>query len=198
MERGSVIPYIVIWISALVLTVASALFYTATAFAQPPGTRSVEFQYQKLQAPPGPMVGETLCNRSNNPDGTANPGDTFTLPSGFAISPGASITLRDRGGTQGTLIDGENAEITDGTNITVTARPMSVSGGDGRLSDEACEEIVASTGIASEGREATPTLSALPLTGGSLIIFVLGAFLVSFVGFVALRRSVGVRRKVTA
>lgn len=63
------------------------------------------------------------------------------------VADGASVTLQDSDGTQGTLIDDVNAVITEGSIvITVTDDPINVSGGNGVLNTEGLF-VVATTGI---------------------------------------------------
>ncbi len=65
----------------------------------------------------------------------------------FSIEPGSSVTLQDADGTRGTVTDGSNAKIVEGSiDTTVTGTPSGVSGSDGQLATEGLE-IVDTSGI---------------------------------------------------
>lgn len=178
------------WVLALALALAATLFFATLANAQSPEQKSAEFQYEELEAPSGPLAG-IPCLGPEDADGVVGPGDVITLAGSFAVSPGASIVLQDTDGTQGTLIDGVNAEIAavDGIEVSVTGEPVNVVGGDKVLSD-VCDSAVASTGIAAdEADDGGAVVSVLPETGGSMTLIYAAILLFAGVGLALLRRS---------
>ena len=195
-----------LWVTGLVLVTVFALAYAPVALAQSPGTSSGSGQYGKPSAPSGPLGG-TACASSGAGDGVVNTGDVFTFPGSVAVSSGASMVLQDFDGTQGTLIDGKNANITSANGslkVAVTGEPVNVFGGNGTLSDNGCKMLVASTGVApgqtgtAAGTAAaqgtagggSEALSVLPNTSGPMLTTYLAALVAAGAGLVYLRRRV--------
>ncbi|MEW6636301.1 MAG: hypothetical protein AB1425_05745 [Actinomycetota bacterium] len=186
-------------ISGIVLVLALVLVWASVAQAQ-----SAEDFYEDesgtlLAQPSGPAAG-VGCSTIESDDGLLNAGDLIVFPGGFSVAPGASVVLEDADGTQGTLIDGVNAEIAGGGGISlaVTGDPLNVAGGDGVLSDEVCDSIVTTTGVAgaagAAGVQAASTgvagvVGVLPSTGGPLIAGLLGALALLGTGLAILRRT---------
>lgn len=129
----------------LLLAVALTVVWAGTAQAQSAGD-----QYDTPVSPSGPAAGETATVQSD--DGVVGPGDVIIIPGDFVIAEGASVTLQDSDGTQGTLIDGQNAEIVEGSIvITVTDSPIiNVAGANGVLNTDGLF-VVATTGISAAG-----------------------------------------------
>lgn len=167
------------------LAVALALILTTAADAQ---TQSFQAQYGEPVAPSGPAAGAE-CTSIQSEDGLLNAGDSVSFGSGFSVAPGASLVLEDADGTQGTLIDKENAEISAGENgnieLLLTRPPLNVVGGDGVVGSDVCDELVTTTGISAlqgvgsaDSGAATASGSAslfgvLPSTGGSMLLILL-------------------------
>ena len=146
MKRIGIAPSGVGWAAGIALAAAFALVWATVAQAQ-----SFEVQYGEPEAPAGGLAG-TSCMYVQSEDGLLNAGDVVEYRGNYSISSGASAVIDDSDGTQGTFIDGRNAEISegsggDGIRIAVTGDPINVSGGDGVLSEKICNSIVASTGI---------------------------------------------------
>ncbi len=188
-----------VWVNfAVAFAMAFALVWSTAAHAQASGAgkakgKSADDQYERQASPAGPAAGAS-CSFIDSTDGVLHSGDTVTFPGDFSVAPGASVILDDADGTQGTLIDGENATISgDGSNIeiTVTGDPVNVSGGNGELSDEVCNSIVATTGVsagsADSGRGGV-VARVLPNTGGSMLIFYGGALAIAGTGLLLLSR----------
>lgn len=117
-----------------------ALTWSPVALAQQ------DDQYGGTIAPSGPAAGEPATVEGDD-DGVVGPGDVIIIPGDFVVSEGASVTLEDSDGTQGTLIDGQNANITEGSIvIEVTGEPVGVAGGNGVLNTDGLF-VVATTGI---------------------------------------------------
>ena len=178
----------VVWAAWLAFALAFALCASVVA-AQSANAQSAEVQYAASEPPEGGAAG-TSCGRVVSEDDLLNAGDTVTYPGNFSVASGSSVVLDDADGSIGTLIDGQNAEISGDPRgdirIVVSGDPINVSGANGVLNDTVCESIVASTGISS-GQEADPGgASVLPFTGGIplayLGVLALGA------GLVLLRR----------
>lgn len=132
------------WVLAFTASAMLALAWAPAAVAQQ------DDQYDGTVAPSGPAAGETATVQGDE-DGVVGPGDTIIIPGDFVVSEGASVTLQDSDGTQGTLIDGQNAEITEGSIIIqVTDFPVGVVGGDGVLDTDGLF-VVATTGIFAAG-----------------------------------------------
>ncbi len=86
---------------------------------------------------------------SDDKDGVVGGGDRLYVEGEFSIEPGSSVTLQDADGTRGTVTDGSNAKIVEGSiDTTVTGTPTGVSGGDGQLATDGLE-IVDTSGIVS-------------------------------------------------
>ena len=194
------------WIAGIGLATAFALVWATVAQAQ-----SFEVQYGNPEAPAGGLAG-TSCMYVQSEDDLLNAGDVVEYRGDYSISSGASVVIDDSDGTQGTFIDGSNADISegsggDGIKIVVTGDPINVSGGDGVLSDKVCNSIVASTGIfgdapgggaegllaglfgdaPGEGSSGTLGLSVLPDTGGVAVLLYLGMLSVAGGGLIVLR-----------
>lgn len=128
------------WVLAFVAATMLALAWAPAAIAQQ------DDQYDGTVAPSGPAAGETATVLGDD-DGVVGPGDTIVIEGDFVVTEGASVTLEDSDGTQGTLIDGQNAEITEGSIIIqVTGFPVGVVGGNGVLNTDGLF-VVATTGI---------------------------------------------------
>lgn len=177
---------------ALVFAVAIVLALTWTVTAQ---AQSFKAQYGDRVAPSGPAAGAE-CTSLQSDDGLLNAGDTVSFEGSFTVAPGASLVLEDSDKTQGTLIDGENAEISAGDNgnieLLVTGAPLNPVGGDGVLSSDVCNSVGTTTGIAAaqgvgfsggaaEGAasggtasDSSALISVLPDTGGTLLLALLG------------------------
>lgn len=134
---------------AFLIAVAVALVWGGMAHAQ----ESSDDQYGGAVAPSGPLVG-FLVQVLNDalPAGVVGPGDVLIIPGDFNVADGASITLQDSDGTQGTLIDGQNANITEGSvRIEVTGSPViNAAGENGELNTDGLF-VVATTGISLAG-----------------------------------------------
>lgn len=185
----------ILMVIGILFTSAFGLILAAAAGAQAPGTTSAEFQYPEIAAPSGPAAG-LPCIEIESGGNDLKAGDTLVFPGTFSIASGASVVLEDADGTQGTMIDGENARITEGEGGTIqillTGAPMNVIGGDEVLSNEVCESIVATTGISGRpetGSGVTPGI--LPDTGGVVTLLYLGALVLAGAGIAALRRRAG-------
>lgn len=84
---------------------------------------------------------------SDDKDGVVGGGDRIYVEGEFSIEPGSSVTLQDADGTRGTVTDGSNAKIVEGSiDTTVTGIPTGVSGGDGQLATDGLE-ILDTSGI---------------------------------------------------
>lgn len=130
-------------IMALSIALVAALSWSAVAQAQ-----SADDQYDEPVAPSGPAA-EAECSVSGDTDGVVNAGDTVVCVGEYVIVEGASVTLEDSDGTQGTFIDGQNAEITEGSLIIdVAGDPLNVVGGNEVLNTEGLF-VVATTGISA-------------------------------------------------
>lgn len=128
---------------ALSIAFVAALSWSAVAQAQ-----SADDQYDEPVAPSGPAA-EAECSVSGDTDGVVNAGDTVVCAGEYVIVEGASVTLEDSDGTQGTFIDGQNAEITEGSLIIdVAGDPLNVVGGNEVLNTEGLF-VVATTGISA-------------------------------------------------
>lgn len=189
---------------ALAVTLAIALTYAGIASAQTdPETSGSDGQYAELVAPSGPAASE-MCGtiEDNNDNGLLDEGDLVTYPGDFSVAQGASVVVDDQDGTQGTFIDGENAEIT-GENgnivISATGAPLNVVGGNGELSSMVCNSIVTTTGVSGDsGVEGTSvsgdsgvqgvSVGVLPDTGGSMFIVYGSALVAAGVGLALVRR----------
>ncbi|MBA4117022.1 MAG: LPXTG cell wall anchor domain-containing protein [Rubrobacter sp.] len=197
------------WTAGIALAVAFALVWATVAQAQ-----SFEVQYGDPEAPAGGLAG-TSCMYVQSEDGQLNAGDIVEYRGDYSISSGASVVIDDSDDTQGTFIDGRNAEISegsgaDGIKIAVTGDPINVSGGDGVLTNKVCNSIVASTGIVGDapgggaegllaglfgdppgqgsgGSSGSLGLSVLPDTGGVAVLLYLGMLSVAGGGLVLLR-----------
>lgn len=147
---------------AVLLAALAALFLGATAGAQ----TSSDAQYGAPTAPSGPLAGlpvQVLVDAP--PVGVVSPGDLLRISGNYVISPGASVTLQDADGTQGTLIDGQNANIYTGSvMIRVTGYPFNQTGGNGVLNTRGLR-VVASTGIWPVSGTSASTSTASPAAG---------------------------------
>jgi hypothetical protein len=146
------------WATGLALAALVALALAPAARAQQ------EDQYGATEAPEGPAAGEPATVEGDD-DGVVGPGTVIVIDGDFEVSEGASVTLQDSDGTQGTLIDGENAEITEGSIIIeVTADPVGVVGGDGVLNTDGLF-VIATTGITARGGETAAGEGAVATDG---------------------------------
>lgn len=214
MKRVSLTSTGSIGVAGLALAVVLALIWATAAHAQ-----SFRAQYGEPVAPSGPAAG-AMCTSLQSQDGLLNAGDIVSFEGSFSVAPGASLVLEDSDGTQGTLIDGENAEISSGDNgnieILMTGDPLNVVGGDGVVSSDVCNSVVTTTGIsalqgvssgagaAASGAAASGSaasgaiesgsaaLGVLPDTGGPVVLVLLGGLVVAGTGL-AVRRLRGDR-----
>lgn len=176
---------------SIALTALLLLAATSTAFAQ-----SAKNQYGERQTPSGPVAGLS-CVTLESEDDLLNAGDFVSFGSGFSVAPGASIIIEDADGTQGLLVDGDNADISEGDggsiDVVVTGAPTAIVGGDGAMSSAVCNSVVTTTGISLDEGEATEDegtiLGVLPDTGGPSLIGMLGALAVLGTGFAIFRRT---------
>jgi LPXTG-motif cell wall-anchored protein len=195
-------------VAAFLIAVVAALVWSGNvAHAQ----QAEEDQYGGAVAPSGPLAGASVQVANDaDPVGVVGSGDVLVIAGDFNVADGASITLQDSDATQGTLIDGQNANITEGSVIIeVTDFPIiNAPGENGVLNTEGLT-VVASTGISLEegaaaGGEATAgdgaetgdgvAASILPDTGGIATVALLaGGFLAAGGGLLVLRRQVGNR-----
>jgi LPXTG-motif cell wall-anchored protein len=128
---------------ALAIALLAALSWSAVAHAQ-----SADDQYDEPAAPSGPAA-EAECSVFDDTDGEVNSGDTVVCEGDYVVAEGASVTLEDSDGTQGTFVDGQNAEITEGSLIIdVAGDPLNVVGGNEVLNTEGLF-VVATTGISA-------------------------------------------------
>lgn len=187
-------------IVGFVMAALATVLLSSAAIAQ----QSADDQYAAPTPPSGPAA-EAQCTVSNDTDGVVNVGDVITCAGDFDVSEGASVVLQDTDGTQGTFVDGDNAEITEGSLvISVTADPINVAGGNGVLNTEGLF-VIATTGIAaaptataadasadadsgsSSGSVASAVTGVLPDTGGFAILGVISAVMLTGAGLVGLR-----------
>lgn len=176
-----------------VLAVSAALIWAGAAGAQ----QSADDQYEPPTAPSGPAA-ESQCTVPNDTDGVVNAGDRIVCEGNFDVSSGSSVVLQDGDGTQGTFIDGTNANITEGNLlISVTGAPINVSGGNGVLNTEGLF-VVATTGVADAGGAgavasekggplASALLGVLPETGGFMLLGTLAGLALIGAGIMVLR-----------
>lgn len=167
-------------IGMVLVMMALSLVWTAVARAQ-----SAEDQY-KERTPPSDPIAEGTCVHIESADDAVNDGDLLTVKGDFSVASGASLVLQDEDGTQGTVIEGENAKISgDPLQVSVTGDPINVSGGDGTVHADACPEVVSTTGVSAEESPsgvAGAVMGLLPDTGGLLPVSVLGGLAVIGVG----------------
>jgi len=132
------------------LAVLVSLCWSAVAHAQP-----ADDQYAAPASPSGPAT-SAQCTVSGDTDGVVNAGDQVVCEGEYDVADGASVTLQDADGTQGTFVDGVNAVITEGSIvIRVTDAPIiNAPGANGVLDTEGLF-VVATTGIAAAGGAAT-------------------------------------------
>lgn len=123
---------------------ALALVWAGAAHAQSAGD-----QYGIPVSPSGPAAGLPVTVQGDT-NGIVGPGDVLIIEGDYVIADGASVTLQDSDGTQGTLIDGQNATIVEGSIIiTVTDNPIiNVPGANGVLNTDGLF-VVATTGISA-------------------------------------------------
>lgn len=140
-------------------------------------TRAADDQIQaqlmgEPAAPSGPLAGaEVEVREDDDDDNTVNEDDVLIIDDrDYEASRGASVTIEDKDGTQGTFVDGRNARITitaDGAlRIEVTDDPIGLNGGGNggsvdRLDtigdDDEGLEAVTSTGVRrAEAQEQNP------------------------------------------
>lgn len=202
MNRVSIAPTSVYRILPLVLAVAAALIWATVAHAQ----IIQDDQYDTPAAPSGPAAGLSVTVLGDT-DGVVNEGDLLVIEGNFSVSGGSSAVLQDSDGTQGTFVDGENSEITEGSiEIAVTGEPANVNGGNGVLNTEGLF-VVATTGVSagdgssptavsgSEGSSAGDSIvntvsGVLPDTGGPALLAAIGVFAASGTGLMLLRRRI--------
>lgn len=134
----------------------------------------------------GPLAGEPVTVDSTDADDAFDPGDTATIACNCSVADGASITLEDGDGTQGTFTDDVNAVITEGSVvIKPTAAASNTSGGNGELNESGLS-VLATNGIevlAAAGSGA----GVLPRTGANYLYLLGGLCLVLLCAF-GLRR----------
>ncbi len=212
MRKNDVARLGVGWMAGFALALALALVCATGASAQ-----SFRGQYERPTAPSGAAAGMS-CTFVESNDDVLNAGDTILYPGDVSVAQGASVILDDADGSQATLIDGQNVEITGtvtgGIRIVVTGDPLNVAGGDGVLNDTVCDSIVASTGISGQagvfgqtgisgqagvfGQAAAQDSSQgvsglqglLPDTGGSMLLVYVVGFALAGTGLILLRRRV--------
>lgn len=177
----------------LAVTLAIALTYVGIANAQTePQASGSDGQYERLVAPSGPAAGD-VCGvvEDNNDNGLFDEGDLVAYPGDFSVAPGSSVVIDDEDGTQGTFVDGENAEIT-GENgnivISATGNPLNVVGGNGELSAMVCNSVVTTTGVSGDYGDQGTGVSVLPGTGGSMFIIYGSVLVAAGVGLALVRR----------
>lgn len=176
-----------------VLAMLVALAWSGAAGAQ----QSADDQYEPPTAPSGPAA-ESQCTVPNDTNGVVDAGDQIACEGNFDVSSGSSVVLQDGDGTQGTFIDGNNANITEGSLlISVTGAPINVSGGNGVLNTEGLF-VVATTGVADAGgavaaasegvgQPASALLGVLPETGGFMLLGTLAGLALIGAGIMVLR-----------
>lgn len=171
-------------ILGLVLAALCAVALAAMASAQ----QSFEAQYGEPQSPAGPAA-NAQCTVTGDDDGVVNAGDPIVCAGNFSVSEGSSVVLQDSDSTQGTLIDGTNAEITEGSLIIdVSGEPANVNGGNEVLNTDGLF-VVATTGVSEGGGSVlSETIGLLPDTGGPLILGALGTLAAGGLGLTLLRR----------
>ncbi|MGI8859235.1 MAG: hypothetical protein ACR2HO_03645 [Rubrobacteraceae bacterium] len=83
------------------------------------------------QPAPGDTVTVTNGSNAGNDAAVIDIGDVLTVSGNYEVQAGASVTVEDDDGTQGTFTDGVNATITANGEliITVTGAPTGVTGG---------------------------------------------------------------------
>lgn len=179
MNGSGFAPSRVYWAAGLALATAFALIWTTAAHAQ----QSAGDQYAVLTAASGPAAGLSCSMIQANGDGLLDEGDTVMFPGDFSVASGASVVIDDADGTQGTLIDGDNAQISEGDGsieIALTGDPINVAGGDGVLSEKVCNSIVATTGVsAAQSDDEGAVALVLPNTGGAMLVLYFGAIAVA-------------------
>lgn len=178
-------------IFAFFLAVGFALIWATTAHAQ-----IQDDQYGAPTPPSGPAAG-AQCTVPNDTNGVVDPGDTIICEGNFSVSQGASVILEDVDGTQGTHVDGQNSQITEGSLIiSVTGEPANVNGGNDVLNTEGLF-VVATTGVSADGGPSgvvDAAVGVLPDTGGPLLLLAaLGALAISGGGLGLLRLRAGRR-----
>lgn len=178
----------------LFLALALALAGAAVASAQ----QSSDGQYGAPASPSGPAA-NAQCTVAGDTDNVVNAGDEITCAGNFSVSAGSSATLQDSDNTQGTFLDGDNADITEGSlDIAVTGNPANVNGGNRGLNTDGLF-VVTTTGVAAgDSSSGSSALSAvtgvLPDTGGPLIVLALGILAVGGTGLTLLRRRYATRQ----
>ena len=198
MNRTDPSPVGINWILGLAIALAFALICASVASAQTSssaGTESLDSADDAYGTPQsdGGAMEDMNCSYIESDDGVLNAGDVVVYPGGFEVVQGASVTLDDADGTVGTLVDGENAQISadaDSLTVAVTGDPINVSGGDGVMNDTVCNSIVASTGISGGDASSSEDAAAegvLPDTGGPVLSIYLGLLLISVGGLALLR-----------
>ena len=98
----------------------------------------------------GPLAGEKVKveNGSGDPN-VVDDGDVLTIQGNYKIKSNASVTVKDKDGTQGTFTNNENAKIKTGSvKIQVEDAPIGASA-DGELSTEGLV-VAASDGIEAQ------------------------------------------------
>lgn len=152
-----------------VVVALAAAFAFALTVASAANAQSAGDQYGTPTAPSGPAAEEqATVQSSGGDDGVVGPGDVVVIEGDYAISDGASVTLQDSDGTQGTFVDGENATITEGSIvITVTDFPIiNVPGANGVLNTEGLF-VVATTGISAAGGDGAGGAADQGAAGGA-------------------------------
>jgi LPXTG-motif cell wall-anchored protein len=205
-QRSSVIPVPDFRIAlGLALAIAVLLFWSVPANAQ-----AADDQYAEPVSPSGPAAGLAVTVEDNDGNGIISPGDVIIIPGEYDVADGASVTLQDADGTQGTLIDDVNAVITKGSVvIEVTDWPIiNVPGENGVLDIEGLF-VVATTGISAEDDAVAPTPAGddvasggvsdaapegvLPDTGGIVSLSLLGTLMLVGTGLLIARNRMNSR-----
>lgn len=129
----------------ILLALTLAVVWSGVAHAQ-----SADDQYDEPVSPLGPAAGAE-CTSTDQAEGSqVDAGDTLTCEGDFEVADGASAVVQDEDGTQGTFIDGQNAQITAGSIIIqVTGEPFNEVGGNGVLNSD-CLFIAVTSGISGD------------------------------------------------
>jgi hypothetical protein len=132
-------------LSGMALAILLAIILSGAASAQ-----SADDQYDEPVSPSGPAAGAECTSTDEAQGGQVDAGDTLVCEGDYEVADGASAVVQDSDGTQGTFVDNENAQITEGSIvIQVTGEPMNEVGGNGVLNTD-CLFIAVTTGITGE------------------------------------------------
>ncbi len=105
-------------------------------------------------SPSGPLAGANVDVRGGDDGNEIDRGDELRIKGDYEVRSGASITIEDDDGTQGTFVDGRNANIVEtdyGIRIDVTGAPIGVNGRDETLGESGDVEAVTSTDVQRDG-----------------------------------------------